>query len=125
VYQNPLQAYQTVEQNTLSGRETEARVLTKAAMMLKECQKDWNSPERKEKLDQALRYNQRIWSIIQAELLDESNKLPKPLKENILLLSAFIDKRIFNIMAFPEPEKLKIIVDISLNLAAGLRNSPA
>ena len=125
MYQNPLQAYQTVEQNTLSGRETEARVLTKAAMMLKECQKDWNSPERKEKLDQALRYNQRIWSIIQAELLDESNKLPKPLKENILLLSAFIDKRIFNIMAFPEPEKLKIIVDISLNLAAGLRNSPA
>ena len=125
MYQNPLQAYQTVEQNTLSGRETEARVLTKAAMMLKECQEDWNSPERKEKLDQALRYNQRIWSIIQAELLDESNKLPKPLKENILLLSAFIDKRIFNIMAFPEPEKLKIIVDISLNLAAGLRNSPA
>jgi len=124
VYHSPLQAYQTIEQNTVSGRETEARVLTKAAMMLKNCQGNWDSPDRKQKLDEALRYNQRIWSIIQAELLDESNSLPKQLKENILSLSVFIDKRIFNIMAFPEPGKIKIIVDVNLNLAAGLRNSP-
>ncbi len=124
MYHSPLQAYQTIEQNTVSGRETEARVLTKAAMMLKNCQGNWDSPDRKQKLDEALRYNQRIWSIIQAELLDESNSLPKQLKENILSLSVFIDKRIFNIMAFPEPGKIKIIVDVNLNLAAGLRNSP-
>jgi len=92
--------------------------------MLKNCQGNWDSPDRKQKLDEALRYNQRIWSIIQAELLDESNSLPKQLKENILSLSVFIDKRIFNIMAFPEPGKIKIIVDVNLNLAAGLRNSP-
>jgi flagellar protein FlaF len=125
VYQNPLQAYQTIEQNTISGRETEARVLTKAAMMLKNCQDNWDAPDRRQKLDEALRFNQRIWSIIQAELFDEKNLLPKTLKENILNLSAFIDKRIFNIMAFPEPGKIKIVVDVNLNLAAGLRNSPA
>jgi hypothetical protein len=28
-------------------------------------------------------------------------------------------------MAHPEPDKLKIIIDINLNLAAGLRGSPA
>jgi flagellar biosynthesis activator protein FlaF len=124
VYPNPLQAYQTIEKETVSGRETEARVLTEAARKLQDCQQNWDAPDRRTKLDEALGYNQRVWSIIQGELLDESNPLPKQLRENILNLSVFIDKRIFNVMAFPEPEKLKIIVDVNLNLAAGLRKSP-
>lgn len=124
MYPNPLQAYQSVERNTTSGRETEARVLTQAALKLQYCQKNWDAPDRREKLDEALSYNQRIWSIIQGELLDESNPLPKPLRESILSLSVFIDKRIFNIMAYPAPEKLAIIININLNLAAGLRSNP-
>jgi flagellar biosynthesis activator protein FlaF len=123
VYPNALQAYQSVEKNTVSGRETEARVLTEAALKLQCCQNNWDAPDRKVRLDEALSYNQRVWSIIQGELLDEANSLPKQLKENILSLSVFIDKRIFNIMAYPAPEKLKIIVDINLNIAAGLRGS--
>jgi len=74
-------------------------------------------------LHEALSYNQRIWSWIQGELLDDNNPLPKSIKENILSLSVLIDKRIFNIMAYPAPEKLKIIIDINLNLAAGLREA--
>jgi flagellar biosynthesis activator protein FlaF len=123
VYSNPLQAYQSVERNTVSGRETEARVLTEAAMKLQYCQKNWDAPDRREKLHEALSYNQRVWSIIQGELLDETNQLPKQLRENILSLSIFIDKRIFNVMAYPEPEKLSIIIKINLNIAAGLRGS--
>ena len=110
-----------MEQATISGRETEARVLTKAAVMLKYCQDNWQAADRREKLHEALSYNQRIWSWIQGELLDDNNPLPKSIKENILSLSVLIDKRIFNIMAYPAPEKLKIIIDINLNLAAGLR----
>lgn len=124
MYPNPLQAYQSVERNTTSGRESEARVLTQAALKLQYCQKNWDAPDRREKLDEALSYNQRVWSIIQGELLDESNPLPKALRESILSLSVFIDKRIFNIMAYPAPEKLAIIININLNLAAGLRSNP-
>jgi flagellar protein FlaF len=39
-------------------------------------------------------------------------------------LAAFIDRRIFDTMAFPSPQKLKIVIDINSNLAAGLRSSP-
>ena len=121
MYPNPLQAYQSVERNTGSGRDTEARVLTEAAMKLQYCQKNWDAPDRRAKFHEALSYNQRVWSIIQGELLDETNQLPKQLRENILNLSIFIDKRIFNVMAYPEPEKLSIIININLNIAAGLR----
>jgi flagellar protein FlaF len=113
-----------VENATSSGRETEARVLTQAALKLKYCRDNWEAANRREKMDEALTYTQRIWSLLQGDLLDENNPLPQKLKENVLSLSAFIDKRIFNVMANPAPEKLNIIIDIHLNLAAGLRKSP-
>jgi flagellar protein FlaF len=108
----------------MSPREVEASVLTKAAMMLKECQDNWDASDREARLQNALRHNQLIWSVFQSELSKEENPLPKKLKEDILSLSAFIDKRIFEIMAHPTSEKLAIIISINLNLAAGLRVKP-
>jgi len=117
-----IKAYQNIDNATLSGRETEARVLTRAALKLKKCKNDWDAPGRKSNLDEALRYNQRIWSIFQEELAMDDNPLPKKLKEDILSLSIFIDKRIFEIMAFPAPEKLGVLININQNMAAGLRS---
>jgi flagellar protein FlaF len=107
----------------MSGREIEAAALTKAAFKLRECQDNWESADRDARLDAALRLNQRIWSIFQGELLRENNPLPKQLKADILSLSMFVDRRIFDVMAFPSPEKLTAIININQNLAAGLRGS--
>jgi flagellar protein FlaF len=119
-----LRAYDSVSKATQSGREIEAAVLTKAALKLKKCQDDWNAPDRDNRLDEALKYNQRIWSLFQSELSPENHELPKKLRLDILRLAAFIDRRIFETMAFPAPEKLNIVIDINNNLAAGLRGSP-
>jgi flagellar protein FlaF len=124
VYNQALNAYKLVDKNTISGRETEARVLTEAALKLKKCQESWDSPNIDNELDQALRYNQKIWSLFQGELEREDNLLPGKLKIDILRLAAFIDKRIFEVMAYPTPEKLNIIININQNIAAGLRGSP-
>ena len=119
-----LKAYESVSNATRSGREIEAAVLTKAAMKLKACQDDWDAPGRENRLDEALKYNQRIWSIFQSELSREDHELPKKLRLDILRLAAFIDRRIFETMAFPAPDKLNIVIKINNNLAAGLRGSP-
>jgi flagellar protein FlaF len=119
-----LAAYESVAKATLSGREIEAAVLTKAALKLKNCQDNWEAPDREYRLDEALKYNLRIWSIFQSELSREDHELPNTLRLDILRLAAFIDRRIFETMAFPSPEKLKIVIDINNNLAAGLRSSP-
>lgn len=109
----------------MSGRETEARVLTQAALKLIDCQKNWEAPDLRNRLETALKYNQRIWSIFQVEMTKSDNPLPQSIKQNILLLSRYIDKCIFDIMAFPEAEKLRIIININQNIAAGLRGSPS
>jgi flagellar protein FlaF len=121
VYRNPLETYQTVDKATMSGRETEARVLSKAALKLKDCQDNWDAEDRSAKLDEALKYNQRIWSIFQGELAKEDNPLPRQLKQDLLRLGAFIDRRIFETMAYPAPEKLTVVININQNIAAGLR----
>jgi flagellar protein FlaF len=116
-----LAAYSTVQKITSSGREIEALVLARAAQKLAEVKNNWDAPDRDAKLDEALRNNQMIWSIFQGELMKADNPLPKKLKQDILSLSIFIDKRTFEVMAQPAPEKLEVIINLNLSLAAGLR----
>ena len=123
MYANPTQAYKTTQTTTMSGRDIEAAVLTKAAFKLKECQTNWDAEDRDGRLEEALRFNQRVWSIFQAEIVKADNPLPAQLKLDLLSLSAFIDKRIIETMAYPSPEKLSIVIDINNNIAAGLRGS--
>lgn len=92
--------------------------------MLKQVQENWSAPERGEKLLEAIKFNQKVWSFFQAELSDPENPLPTALKQDILNLSLFIDKRLFEVMANPDKDKLNIVVDINFNIAAGLRSKP-
>jgi flagellar protein FlaF len=119
-----MNAYRKVEQETLSGRDVEAMVLVKAANKLKECQDNWESAVRDKKLDESLKFNQLIWSIFQSELEAEDNPLPKPMRVNLLRLSAFIDGRSLETLAYPASEKLTILININRNIAAGLREQP-
>jgi flagellar biosynthesis activator protein FlaF len=121
MYQNPTNAYTSMQKETLSGRELEASVLTRAGLMLKQVQVNWSAPDRDEKLLEAIKFNQKVWSFFQAELSDPENPLPKNLRQDILNLSLFIDKRLFEVMANPDSDKLNIVIDITFNIAAGLR----
>jgi flagellar biosynthesis activator protein FlaF len=121
MYQNPTNAYTSMQKETLSGRELEASVLTRAGLMLKQVQVNWSAPDRDEKLLEAIKFNQKVWSFFQAELSDPENPLPKNLRQDILNLSLFIDKRLFEVMANPDSDKLNIVIDINFNIAAGLR----
>ncbi len=124
--QAAINTYKTVAKTTtVSGRETEARVLTEGANKLRQCQQHWQSPQRADLLDEALRYNQRIWTIFQAELVKEDNPLPQTIKLDMFRLSRFVDKRIFEVMGTPDPQKLDILIKINENIAEGLRSSVA
>jgi len=125
VYTKQLDAYRAGQNTNMSGREIEATALTRCALLLSDCRENWDAPDRDEKLAEALRTNQMVWSILQSELVKDDNPLPIEIRQNILTLSVFLDYRIIQVMAYPAPEKLQIIIDINLNLAAGLRGSPA
>jgi flagellar protein FlaF len=120
-----MHAYQNVSRATMTGREVEAAVLTKAAQKLRDCQQHWDDAVREGRLAEAVRFNQRVWSIFQSELSRDKHELPVPIRLNLLRLSAFIDQRLLQTLAYPSAQKLEIVIRINENIAAGLRGSPA
>jgi flagellar protein FlaF len=59
--------------------------------------------------ERALKYNQLLWSIIQADVAEKDNALPEELKANLMSLSIFVDK-----------QTSKGLTNINLNIAEGL-----
>jgi flagellar biosynthesis activator protein FlaF len=124
MYEDKLAQYAKMQRMNSSPREIEAEALALGARKLIYCRDNWEAEERKMLLAEALKFNQRLWTIFQASLATPENLLPKSLKLNLLQLSSYVDKKIFQIMAYPSPDKLAPIIDINLRLAEGLRKKP-
>jgi flagellar biosynthesis activator protein FlaF len=120
-----LNSYASAERATSSGRQLEASALFRVARGLQTAQEQWGSPGHQEKLDHALKQNQKLWTFFQSELSMPDNQLPADLKASLLQLVAFIDRRTFDIMAFPAAEKLNVLISINRNIAAGLSTAGA
>ena len=121
---SPLSSYEEVTKKTLEGRELEAHVLNRAAQLLIVCRDQWNEPGHRERLEHAITYNQKLWTFFQIELVNPEHPLPKKLREDILSLSVFIHKTIFDIKVKPSPELLDAIININQRIAAGLQGIP-
>jgi flagellar biosynthesis activator protein FlaF len=115
------------QQHTPDQRETEARILLKAAQMFKEIQDDWdNLTKNRDAIEAALKYNRNVWMLFYDTAVDnpEGNR-PRDLRSNIANLANFIFKREIDIMAEPKKEKLDILITINREIAAGLLSKPA
>lgn len=125
MYAKNLQAYEQESRQSVSGPELEAEVLTSTARQLAEIRGDWDAKDRDDRLFVALKRNQRLWTFLQGELTNPEHPMPIQIRQNLLNLSRFVDKRTFELMADPAPEKLKVLIEINKNIAAGLREQPA
>ena len=121
VCNSKINAYKSTRTATSSGREIEADALTRCALKLNECIVMWDHPDDNMQLSDALKLNQRVWAILQTEVANDDCQLPSEVRVNILRLAAFINKHTFDILITPAKEKLNILVDINLNIAAGLQ----
>ncbi|MCE7887124.1 MAG: flagellar biosynthesis regulatory protein FlaF [Alphaproteobacteria bacterium PRO2] len=118
-------AYGThAQQHTPDQRETEARVLLKAAQMFKDLQNDWDNSNL-EVIEATLKYNRNIWLMFYDTAVEnaEGNR-PKDLRSNIVNLANFIFKREIDIMSDPKKEKLDVLININREIAAGLMTKP-
>lgn len=78
-------------------------------------------PEDTDTVLTSVRLNWRIWTIIQAALVDPECPLPKQIRENLINLSNFIDKRSAQMIANPKAvEKMDVLININRQIGAGL-----
>ena len=71
-------------------------------------------------LREALRLNQRLWSIFQAALTEPDCPLPKEVRDNVLTLSIMIDRHMMDRMVDLDGSKIGPILDINRAIAEGL-----
>jgi flagellar protein FlaF len=117
--------YESGTKSAPSGRELEAAALYKAARQLEACRRDWGAPDPDQQLEDALRFNQRLWTFFQGEISADDCALPRELRRNLLMLSAFIDRRTFEVIAAPSPDALQALIGINREVAAGLSTHAA
>jgi flagellar biosynthesis activator protein FlaF len=103
-------------------RETEAWALTETARRLMVSQND-SVP-----LDDflaAVRINWRLWTIFQAELSSPECPLPVEIRQNMLSLCNFVDKRSVEIIAKRDRELATVLINVNRQIAGGLFVTPA
>ena len=111
-------AYARTSQTTASPREIEAQALLRAARQLQEVQTNWAGPDKN--MYNALLFNRRLWSIFMTAVEENNNQQPLEVRQNIANIGVFVLKRTIEIQMDPDPAKLKSLIDINCNIAAGL-----
>jgi len=108
------------QKHTPDQRELEARVLLKAAKMLKNIQNDWDSAT-SDIIAETLQYNRQIWMMFYDTALENpEGDRPNDLRSNIVNLANFVFKRELEILNTPEKDKFSILISINQDIAAGL-----
>jgi flagellar protein FlaF len=111
-------AYARVAEQISSPRELEARALLTAARRFKDLQANWDP--RHANLRSALLFNRKLWQIFVNAVLEDDCPHAKDVRENIASIGVFVFSRTLETEIDPAPEKLDALIDINMNIAAGL-----
>jgi flagellar protein FlaF len=119
---NAAKAYARTAQQSSSPRDIEAQTLLMAARKLVEVQNNWKGPDKQ--MHSALMFNRRLWTIFMSEAESNDNPQPLDVRQNVLNLAVFVMHRTIEMQATPDPDKLQALIDINVNIAAGLSGRP-
>jgi flagellar protein FlaF len=112
------QAYGKVARQIATPRELEANLLLRAAAHLQAVRNEWN--ERQADLHEALLFNRKLWTILMTSVASEDNQLAVGIRQNVANLGLFVMKQTVAAAGAPHPDKLRSLININRELAAGL-----
>jgi flagellar biosynthesis activator protein FlaF len=112
------QAYSRTSHVTGNAREIEAQALLKAAKQLRDVQANWAGPDAN--MHKALLFNRRLWMIFMSAAETGDSMQPPEVRQNIANIGVFVMKQTIDMQIDPHPAKLKSLIDINCNIAAGL-----
>jgi flagellar biosynthesis activator protein FlaF len=111
-------AYAQAQKSAISPRAAEAIAFTQAAVKLDQAKlltHDYDA------FSNAVKSNQRLWTVVQADILEGNNQLNKDLQQKLLDLSVFVDEHSLKALAHPRANQLDPLIEINKNIANGLR----
>jgi flagellar protein FlaF len=116
--QHAAQAYGKIAKTTASPRELEADLLLKAASRLQAVHDSWDANAAQ--LEDALLYNRKLWSVFLGSLSSGEHPLPREIRQNVANLGVFVMNHTISLIAEPRRDKIKSLININREIAAGL-----
>lgn len=113
--------YRRAQARAASPRAAEAWALTRAAGRLDRALRAGDQAS----VARALRLNQRLWTVLQADLARPGNRLPAAIKGDVLSLSLFVDRQTVKALSRPGPGAVAPLIEIDRALARGLSRPPS
>ncbi len=116
------QAYARTAQQTSSPRETEAQALLKAARMLQDAMARLDEID--SGIQRALMFNRKLWSIFVGDAVNDRNPEKIETRQNVANLGIFVLSQSAALQLKPERDKIQALIDINMQIAAGLSGRP-
>ncbi len=91
----------------------------KSAAQLQTIHDNWDDLH--ETLNDALLYNRRLWAVFLDAVTAEDSPLPRPVAQNVANLGFFVFNHTLKVQTKPEADKLRTLISINKQIAAGLR----
>ena len=115
------QAYTQTAKTTASPRELEAQLLLRAAARLQGVFEGRTTLPGE--IDQALRFNRKLWTVLATSATAPQNPLPHAIKQNIGTLAIFVLRVTMENEIKLATERLRPLININCEIAAGLSYS--
>jgi flagellar biosynthesis repressor protein FlbT len=113
-------AYARIANDIAGPRELEANLLLQAAAKLQAVQNSWK--EKPSATKEAVLFNRRLWTVFLDSLIQDKDRLPVTLRENLKTLGAFVMCETFSLVTKPQQRHFENLININRRIAAGLRN---
>lgn len=120
---NPSTIYRTAQNDTVSGRDVEIRVIEKATGRLVHALSLAEGTDRNRSLDSAVQFNLRVWDVLHADWDSHECPLEISLRSDLLRLSVYVHKTSIELLAYGSPEKAQSLIHINTCLVAGLKTA--
>lgn len=108
-----------------SGRQVEISILEMASGKMRGCLGEEETIAYDSGIDEALRFNQKVWDVFCADWSDENCQLDEAIRENLLSLGLFVKKRTFTMLTQPTRSGVLALIELNDNLTKGLKGEAA
>lgn len=110
-------AYGQIHRSTMLGRPAEAEAFARAAALLTQAN---NSPHDRRLLSDALAFNQKLWTIMEAEVSDPSHPAPAGIKHDMMALADYMDQTMAEVVTGRGVGRLDGMIAVNASLSKGL-----
>ena len=123
MYKQALKAYESAQKTAIQTKELERLAIASTIHKLTSARDNFtHGKESYDKYADALKFNLKLWTLIQSNITENPTSGTASLRESLLNLSLFIDKQTITALRNPDPKNVTPLIEINKSISGGLHS---